>query len=216
MSTSFDETVKYYRELLRESDRAVVIASVAKLDQMLLECLICLAQQNGDINLDIKDMSLSRKIDTALNRRLIDFELHVVLQSIRKIRNLFAHDFRIRDLNDEAIEPFSAKVMQPYLSYPDNILQSIEPFIIFKKLTGFSLIYRAIVSFIMLNISDWLKESECKSVTCISAVPAKWDKSKQFEVKIRQNEPHMREFYRIIAELDTDTMLEFYRSLLSE
>ena len=176
MPISFDDGVSYYRELLTESDRAVVMASVAKLDHMLLDCLTC-SERHRNGSRDIKHMSFSRKIDTAHEQKIIDFDLQATLHAIRRIGNVFAHDFRVRDLNDESIQAFGSMVMDPYLKYSDEFKQHLDPFTITRTPEGFSLTYRAIVSLIMRSIEDWLKKPENERVGYCSPVPESWKKS---------------------------------------
>ena len=92
-----DEFATIVNELNKETDRAAVILSVAKIDQMLGEIIKCYLLPCPGSHDDLVDGdaplgTLSARINMAHRLGLIDAEFARALHITRRIRNEFAHE----------------------------------------------------------------------------------------------------------------------------
>jgi DNA-binding MltR family transcriptional regulator len=106
LSESHVDIATFSMDLEGESDRAVVIVAVAKLDQLLRDLIVArlVPSSKSDDELVDGDRPLgtfSARISIAFRLGLIDAEFARSLDLIRRIRNEFAHEARLASLSSD-------------------------------------------------------------------------------------------------------------------
>ncbi len=137
-SNSFgDETeVNYLQEVLSSDDRVRVIVGVARLEGLLRELLgSYLADGNGtrsrvlDPTKDGAISTFAAMVDMTLILGLLTAEDTKGLKGLAKLRNVFAHDYRIRSFKDLTSQEAKSLVKKTLKDF----VKAAKPFVIFNS-----------------------------------------------------------------------------------
>ena len=146
----FDNAITFSKEMMNENDRVVVIISTANIDSILMKILqnSLLAPINrkadelfyGDAVLS----SFNSKIILAYRLAIIDKDVYILLNMLRKIRNEFAHKVQNCNLDSPPYIDRVAEIVRVFNN--TNIIDSLRKY--FPGKTNSSRDFRIIMSLV--------------------------------------------------------------------
>ena len=99
-----DEIARLGVEFSNESDRALIIVAVARIEELLGEVVEArlLERSSNDAPFSVKRMRLGSRLECAFRTGIIDAEFRRLISDLISIRNEIAHSSKSFSLNDES------------------------------------------------------------------------------------------------------------------
>ena len=171
-----DEFQELIEEFKKESDRATVILSAAKLDAqlyLLLSKVLKPASSNQDELLDGDGPlgTFSSKINIAQRLGLIDIHFAKSLHLIRRIRNAFAHEFKSMSLTNGGHADRIRELTVHFKDYLDY--QNIKA-LYFKDEDGLNIDFKMIVVLAIIRLDTAIHYSEQITESGTTLIPPRW------------------------------------------
>ena len=188
---SYDDFKEIINEFKKESDRATVILSAAKIDAQLYLLISKALKPSASSNDELLDGdspigTLSSRINLSYRLGLIDSQYAKSLHLIRKIRNAYAHEFKSMSLTNGGHADRIRELTVHFKDYVDYQNWKAE---YFEKDSTLSADFKMIVTIAIMRLDTAIHY--CEPISSIGArlLPPNWKKKVLTPEQKRKNKP---------------------------
>lgn len=175
---TFDDVEEIINEFKKESDRATVILSAAKIDAQLYLLLSKALKPSTASNDELLDGdhpigTFSSRINLSHRLGLINSQYAKSLHLIRRIRNAFAHEFKSMSLTNGG---HADRIRELTVHFKDYSEYQEMKELYFENDTSLSADFKMIVTIAILRLDTAIHYCEPISLNGVSLLPGNWKK----------------------------------------